>query len=88
VIGGWRITSKKQAIATKFDWHGIGGPTVWFSVGGMGDDRIPIVVTNNQMRAIAMGQRKAKLEITATMVEYNAPAHLPGEIKKEAKNEN
>jgi len=66
-----QITAKKRAIATKFDWHGIGGPTVWFSVGGMGDDRIPIVVNNDEMHAIAMGQRKARLEITVTMIDDN-----------------
>jgi len=62
-----QITSKKRAIATKFDWHGVGGPTVWFSVGGMGDDRIPVVVTQDEMHALATGTRKARLEVIVTM---------------------
>jgi len=66
-----QITANKRAIATKFDWHGCGGPTVWFSVGEMGDDRIPIVVTKDEMHAIAMGQRKARMEITVTMIDDN-----------------
>jgi len=54
---------KRQAIATKFDWHGVGGPTVWLSIEGMGDDRVPVVLTTEQMHELATGTRRVAVEI-------------------------
>lgn len=61
-----KLVSHKKAIATKFDWNGCGGPTVWLSVNGIEDNRIPVVVTEEQMHAIVAGSRKVNINITIT----------------------
>jgi hypothetical protein len=75
-----QITSTKRAIATKFDWHGVGGPTVWFSVDGMGDDRMPVVVTPDQMHEIAIGTRRFAIEVRC---EYES-CYVKDELERES----
>jgi hypothetical protein len=59
-----KISLKKKAVATKFDWHGCGGPTVWFSVEDMGDNRIPIIVSESEMHNLCMStNRRVEIEL-------------------------
>ena len=60
------LVTQKEATVTRLEWKGDGEHTVWLSINGIEDNRIPIVVTEEQMHAIVTGSRKVNINITIT----------------------
>jgi len=57
------INLKRNAKITCWNWTGEGGPTIWLSVEGMGNDRIPIVISEDEMDELRIGETRVELEI-------------------------